>query len=196
MIEKFIIEINNNTNFNLLLKNIVKLTKIGCLIIYLFFILSIIIFPSSIKITLWITVISWFALIMISNDYFIYEKDTIFEHKKNERILNDINFVELLLTKYQLEDNVSDIIKHILKKKEIKKVNWFTLIIPISFIVLLISNALSIKLKIIYMIIIIIIAIFMNHFINYLNNGIHSKEQCNYNYIMFCLNQIKINKLT
>ena len=67
MIKEFLTEINNKKDFNSNLNDAIKTARIGCIIIYLTFIVSTIIYPISLTITLWIVLIAWFSLIMFSD---------------------------------------------------------------------------------------------------------------------------------
>lgn len=201
MIEKFLNEINNNKSFNANLKETINVVKVGCALIYLTFIISILLYPNSITITLWITLASWFFLVMFSAGHLINEKyDFDVIRDKNSQINKDILLVKDMLKKYKLEDNVDDIINYISKDKKennvINYLNEFTIVFPLVLVILLIVNFMDFKVKMIYIIIIGLLTFFMNKFVNFLSHGyIYDKKKSNYQHIIVCLNTMDVLKL-
>ena len=201
MIKEFIDEVSNRPSFNYILNQAIKTAQAGCIIVYLFFLISAVLYSQYINVTIIIVLVTWFGLIMFSTNYFIYEKYALSIYKKNKdnQIKRDISFIEELMNKYELSNNVESIKLYIEKKikDNVYKLKWrYILIAPISlvFIISFLSN-MHLGTKIVYVLFIFLFTLCMSKFVDSLKGGIiYKKEQSNYQYIYFCMLAIDIKR--
>ena len=173
-------EILNNKNFNSYLNKTLKVTKIGSLIIYIFFIISILINKDSYKATVWISLIFWITLIMISMNNSIKEKFLLSVcSNKNNIVVNDINYIKNLLVKYKIDD-LKEIKNYLESKlKNNNKISDIATVVPILFILTLLILEINMYDK--------IITIFINQFVIFITKGLSTRIQYTYLYIYHCI---------
>ena len=200
MIKEFIDEVSNRPSFNYILNQAIKTAQAGCIIVYLFFLISAVLYSQYINVTIIIVLVTWFGLIMFSTNYFIYEKYALSIYKKNKdnQIKRDISFIEELMNKYELSNNVESIKFYIEKKikDNIYKLKWrYVLIAPISLVFVVFLSDMHFGTKIVYALFTFLFTLCMSKFVDSLKGGIiYKKEQSNYQYIYFCMLAIDIKR--